>query len=88
MSIFICVHGPKLFYRVGELYEFAMAPEHRKSISDSTVYDSTITDTGAISVSSGVRTGRSPKDKRTVLDEKSKDVSRSKHLSNSDCVVG
>ena len=60
---------------MGELYEYAMRPEHRKSISDPSVYESTITDTGALSVSSGVKNGRSPKDKRTVLDEKSKDVS-------------
>jgi ATP-dependent phosphoenolpyruvate carboxykinase len=51
-----------------------MDPTHLTSIGDPTVTRSTITDTGALSVASGVRTGRSPKDKRIVLDEITKDV--------------
>ena len=42
--------------------------------------DSTITDTGALSASSGLRTGRSPKDKRVVLDDVTKDVTLSEKL--------
>lgn len=50
-----------------------MRPEHLASATDDTVYNTTITDTGALSVSSGVRTGRSPLDKRVVLDEMTRD---------------
>jgi len=49
-------------------------PEHIAS-PDPTVTSTTITDTGALSCSSGSRTGRVPKDKRIVLDEETKDVS-------------
>lgn len=38
--------------------------------------DTTITCTGALSVSSGSKTGRVPKDKRIVYDETTKDVSK------------
>jgi len=55
------------------LYEWAMQPEHRTSAGDETVYESTITDTGALCVSSGKKTGRVPKEKRIVLDEVTKD---------------
>ena len=50
-------------------------PEHIAS-PDPTVTETTITDTGALSCSSGSRTGRVPKDKRIVYDEETKDVSR------------
>ena len=59
---------------VGELYEYALLPEHLTSC-DPSIYTTTVTDTGALSVSSGIRTGRSPKDKRVVLDDVTKDVS-------------
>jgi hypothetical protein len=39
------------------------------------VYDTCITDTGALAVSSGLKTGRTPKEKRVVLDDLTKDVS-------------
>ncbi len=58
---------------VSELYEYAMLPEHRTSVHPS-VYPSTISDTGALSVSSGLKTGRTPKEKRVVLDEKTNNV--------------
>jgi phosphoenolpyruvate carboxykinase (ATP) len=63
------VHNPT----VGELYEYALRPEHQDSC-DPSVHDSTITETGALSCSSGERTGRSPKDKRIVLDETTKEI--------------
>jgi phosphoenolpyruvate carboxykinase (ATP) len=50
-----------------------MQPEHIGS-TDPSIYNTTITDTGALSASSGLRTGRSPKDKRIVEDEMTKDV--------------
>jgi hypothetical protein len=50
-----------------------MQPEHRVSAGDDTVYESTITDTGALCVSSGKKTGRVPKEKRIVYDEVTKD---------------
>lgn len=59
---------------MSELYEYAMKPEHVGS-PDPNIYDTTITDTGALSASSGLRTGRSPKDKRIVEDEVTKNVS-------------
>ena len=62
------VHNPS----VGELYEYALKPEHLVS-PDLTVQPTTITDTGAMSCSSGSRTGRSPKDKRIVLDDETRD---------------
>ena len=63
------------FFRISTLYEFAMQPEHRRSVGDVTVYDTTITDTGALNVASGVKTGRVPKEKRIVYDDTTKDVS-------------
>jgi ATP-dependent phosphoenolpyruvate carboxykinase len=57
-----------------------MQPEHLTSCGDPTIYPSTITDTGALSVSSGSKTGRTPKEKRVVLDETTKDVSLISHL--------
>jgi phosphoenolpyruvate carboxykinase (ATP) len=50
-----------------------MLPEHLYS-TDPNIYKTTITETGALSASSGLRTGRSPKDKRIVEDEITKDV--------------
>lgn len=64
-----------ILFRISQLYEYAMQPEHRKSVGDTTVYESTITDTGALSVSSGVKTGRVPKEKRIVYDDTTKNVS-------------
>lgn len=61
-------------YRVAQLYEYAMLPEHMES-PDPSVGPSSITETGALCCSSGTRTGRVPKDKRIVLDEETKDVS-------------
>lgn len=49
-------------------------PQHIDS-PDPTVTATTITETGALSCSSGSRTGRVPKDKRIVLDAETKDVS-------------
>ena len=51
-----------------------MQPEHLTSI-DPSIYATTISDVGALSVSSGLKTGRTPKEKRVVLDENTKDVS-------------
>jgi phosphoenolpyruvate carboxykinase (ATP) len=50
------------------LYEYALQPEHIGS-TDPKIYNTTIADCGALSVSSGFRTGRSPNDKRVVEDE-------------------
>jgi phosphoenolpyruvate carboxykinase (ATP) len=58
---------------VPELYEYALLPEHLAS-TDTNIYNTTITDTGALSASSGLRYGRSPKDKRVVEDETTKDT--------------
>ncbi len=44
-----------------------------KGSTDKNIYETTITSTGALSASSGFRTGRSPIDKRIVLDEFTKD---------------
>jgi len=41
---------------------------------DPYIYPTTIADNGALSVSSGLKTGRTPKDKRVVLDETTKDT--------------
>jgi ATP-dependent phosphoenolpyruvate carboxykinase len=51
-----------------------MQPEHIGS-PDSNIYNSSITSTGALSASSGEKTGRTPKEKRIVEDEITKDVS-------------
>lgn len=58
---------------VAECYEYAMKPEHQWS-PDPTVGPNTITETGALSVSSGSKTGRVPKEKRIVLDDTTKDT--------------
>lgn len=58
---------------VGELYEYAMMSEHLGS-PDPNIYNTTITNTGALSASSGLRTGRSPKDKRIVEDDVTKNT--------------
>lgn len=62
---------------MAELYEYAMKPEHMES-PDPSVGPSSITETGALAVSSGKRTGRVPKDKRIVLDDETRDVSEQK----------
>jgi len=59
---------------VPELYEYALQPEHRRSVGDNTVDNTTITYTGALSVNSGKRKGRVPKEKRIVYDETTKDT--------------
>ena len=38
------------------------------------MFNTTITDMGALNVSSGLKTGRTPKEKRVVEDETTKDV--------------
>ena len=75
VKIFFMFYFCFLYFSVSTLYEFAMQPEHRKSIGDTTVFESTITDKGALCVSSGVKTGRVPKEKRIVYDDTTKDVS-------------
>lgn len=50
-----------------------MQPEHIAS-PDPNILPTSITDTGAMAAYSGLRTGRSPKDKRIVMDETTKDV--------------
>ena len=67
-----------IYFSVSELYEYALQPEHRKSNGDQSVYETTITNTGALSVASGAKTGRTPKDKRIVYDTLTKDVSGKK----------
>jgi ATP-dependent phosphoenolpyruvate carboxykinase len=61
---------------VAQLYEYAMLPEHQRS-PDPTVKGNTITETGALCISSGDKTGRVPKEKRIVLDDMTRDVSSS-----------
>jgi len=51
-----------------------MKPEHQWS-PDPTVKENTITETGALCISSGSKTGRVPKEKRIVYDVTTKDVS-------------
>lgn len=62
-----------LYHSVSELYEFALLPEHLTSVEPH-ITPTTIADSGALSVSSGLKTGRTPKEKRVVLDETTKDV--------------
>ena len=66
-----------LLFSVAECYEYAMLPEHMRS-PDPTVGPNSITETGALCISSGARTGRSPRQKRIVEDETTRDVSRVK----------
>eukprot|EP00347_Sterkiella_histriomuscorum_P018324 403345940 len=58
---------------VAELYEYALQPEHIASIHPA-VTPTTIAYNGALSVSSGLKTGRTPKEKRVVLDNTTKDT--------------
>jgi len=51
-----------------------MLPEHMWS-PDKSVGPNSITETGALRVSSGTKTGRVPKQKRIVLDEMTENVS-------------
>ncbi len=60
--------------RVAELYEYAMLPEHMNS-PDPSVGPNSITETGALCISSGSKTGRVPKQKRIVEDDITRDVS-------------
>ena len=62
-----------MFCSVSRLYEFALQPEHRYSVGDPSVHETTITSTGALSVESGSKTGRTPKEKRIVLDDNTRD---------------
>ena len=62
-----------LYHSVSELYEYALLPEHLTSV-DPHITPTTIADSGALNVSSGQKTGRTPKEKRVVLDETTKDV--------------
>ena len=64
-----------------------MQPEHIGS-TDPKIYNTTITETGALSASSGFRTGRSPKDKRIVEDEITKDVMLNALIEIIDYLVG
>ena len=70
-----------MFYliRVAELYEYAMLPEHMNS-PDPTVGPNSITETGALCISSGSKTGRVPKQKRIVEDDMTRDVSNHTNL--------
>ena len=61
-------------FSVAECYEFAMLPEHMNS-PDPTVGPNSITETGALCISSGSRSGRVPKQKRIVEDDMTRDVS-------------
>ena len=63
-----------LLSSVAELYEYAMLPEHMSS-PDPTVGSNSITETGALCISSGSKTGRVPKQKRIVEDDITRDVS-------------
>ena len=60
--------------RVAECYEYAMLPEHMNS-PDPTVGVNSITETGALCISSGSKAGRVPKQKRIVEDDITRDVS-------------
>ena len=51
-----------------------MLPEHMWS-PDDTVGANSITETGALCISSGSKTGRVPKQKRIVMDDMTRDVS-------------
>ena len=55
-----------------------MLPEHMSS-PDPTVGSNSITETGALCISSGSKTGRVPKQKRIVEDDITRDVSIKKH---------
>ena len=64
---------------MAELYEYAMLPEHMWS-PDESVGPNSITETGALCISSGAKTGRVPKQKRIVEDDLTKDVSTGVNL--------
>jgi ATP-dependent phosphoenolpyruvate carboxykinase len=63
------VHNPT----VAELYEYALSNDHLESC-DHSIRRTSISDTGALSCSSGSRTGRSPKDKRIVIDDSTREL--------------
>lgn len=54
---------------VAQLYEYALDPKFKHNSFDPRIKDTTISSTGALVNYSGQRTGRSPKDKRTVSDK-------------------
>lgn len=56
---------------VSEIYEWAFHPDHKQPI-DQTINPSAISSTGALVSYSGKRTGRVPKEKRTVIDQHTK----------------
>merc|ERR1719266_1846590 len=58
---------------VAECYEYAMLPEHMRS-PDPTVGGNSITETGALCISSGSKAGRVPKQKRIVEDDITRDT--------------
>jgi len=58
---------------VAECYEYAMLPEHMNS-PDPTVGVNSITETGALCISSGSKAGRVPKQKRIVEDDITRDT--------------
>ena len=68
-----------MMYSIAELYEYALQPEHIASIHPA-VTPSTVSDTGALSVSSGLKTGRTPKEKRVVLDDTTRNVIHLKYI--------
>ena len=72
--ILIVVNACSLHCRVAELYEYAMLPDHMWS-PDESVGPNSITETGALCISSGSKTGRVPKQKRIVEDDITRDVS-------------
>ena len=77
MLVVVCLtllHDLSDSSRVAELYEYAMLPEHMRS-PDPTVGGNSITETGALCISSGSKTGRVPKQKRIVEDDITRDVS-------------
>jgi ATP-dependent phosphoenolpyruvate carboxykinase len=58
---------------VGELYEYALLPDYLTTW-ETRKLPTKITDTGALAAYSGSKTGRTPKEKRCVEDETTKDV--------------
>ena len=79
VSTLVSISSPRpilaifVHYRVAECYEYAMLPEHMNS-PDPTVGVNSITETGALCISSGSKAGRVPKQKRIVEDDITRDV--------------
>lgn len=57
---------------IAELYEYALLPKLKSNV-DPQILETHLSSTGALVNYSGPRTGRSPKDKRTVIDDITKD---------------